>query len=311
MPEVNHSADRLYHLVEKLGNDFSLVQGLGGNVSFKSRGILYVKASGMRFGNVRDSGYFYRCSLRGENFDDDIPGQSGKPSIEAFLHALLPHTYVVHLHSHNAVAASMVTAPGMLVPDEIINQKVQVIPYARPGRELCDSIKSKVLRHDTEVLLLKNHGVVYFSDDIDSLDSLISRWEQVWRNLRETKSLRAFSPNDIGSELTADEHSHVVWQAENNWRVSPDHVVFLGATPDEFLQEFMSSRLILGKQKKQDFDAQTLTVRDEQIIWFVNLALSLPKRVLSTLSLDEALWLRNWDSEKHRVQLAERMFGNN
>lgn len=309
MPQVRKYLEDFYSLVEKLGRDFSLVQGLGGNASFKENGILSVKTSGTRFGDVRNKHYFYKCTLTGEDFNDDVPGQSGIPSIETFLHALLPQTYIIHLHSHNAVAASMIGSSKTMSDPKSTEQKVKFVPYARPGKPLSHQIKSQVLNSETEVLLLQNHGVIYFSDRVDLLENNILHWEEVWRNQRENRESRSFSPADVGKVLTKEEHEHVAWHAENNWRVSPDHVVFLGATPDEFMQEFELSRKILAKSASKPNESHALSAQDEQKIWFLNLALSLPKRMLPTLSLEEAIGLRDWESEKLRVQIAERNIG--
>ena len=49
--------------VSKLGKDFSLSQGLGGNCSYKTESTLHVKASGKRMADADEANFFYALSL--------------------------------------------------------------------------------------------------------------------------------------------------------------------------------------------------------------------------------------------------------
>ena len=90
-----------------ISNDELLVQGAGGNVSWKEDNTLWVKASGTWLENVNTESYI--CSglllntinseIKKNNYDfkpEPINKSSLKPSIETILHALMKEKYVVH-----------------------------------------------------------------------------------------------------------------------------------------------------------------------------------------------------------------------
>ena len=43
----------LIEITEKIGKDINLVQGPGGNISYKHNGFMYVKASGTKMSDVK------------------------------------------------------------------------------------------------------------------------------------------------------------------------------------------------------------------------------------------------------------------
>src|SRR5207302_779214 len=99
------------------------------------------------------------------------------PSVEALVHAILPHAYVDHTHSETVLALTN-TPSGADHIREAFGDSVVVIPYARPGfplaRLCCDLIKSE-LRADTRGLILLNHGIVSFGESArDSYERMIA-----------------------------------------------------------------------------------------------------------------------------------------
>ena len=111
--------DHLIDISKRYGSDSAYVLLGGGNTSMKADGVLYVKASGHALGSI-DAGGFVRMDLakldqiwhKQYSSDDQkredevladmmacrLEGEVSRPSVEALLHALLPFTYVVHLH---------------------------------------------------------------------------------------------------------------------------------------------------------------------------------------------------------------------
>ena len=86
-----------------------LVQGAGGNVSWKEDDTLWIKASGTWLSDAADDDIFIptnlvhlRAALTQGNFDVTpiVTSESSlRPSIETLLHALMPQRVVVHLHA--------------------------------------------------------------------------------------------------------------------------------------------------------------------------------------------------------------------
>ena len=289
-------------LLDRVGKDFSLTQGLGGNSSYKADGEMLIKASGMRLHDVKNPNYFYRVGVRDSDYFE-LPGrQTGKPSIEVFMHALLPRTFVLHLHSSAGVALSMAAGNNPQLRLRLEESGIALIPYCRPGEELKRAIFEALGNAEPAAFLLQNHGVLYFADSVDDLEHSISQFEALWTGLLEPFGSYALSPVDLNKTLSDSETERLLWQTANNWRVSPDHCVFLGETGQEWLEQLgmHEVRAILGLSDAEE----SLTVPQEQLLWFINVALSCPTEILPTLSLQEAQELRGWEAEKLRVSLA-------
>lgn len=98
----------------RIGRDRLLVQGAGGNVSYKSNGALWIKASGTWLADAASQEIFVpvdlahlQSAIARDDFEvspisRDVDARL-RPSIETLLHALLPHAVVAHLHEINAL----------------------------------------------------------------------------------------------------------------------------------------------------------------------------------------------------------------
>ena len=93
----------------KIGSDPLLVQGAGGNISWKEKDVLWVKASGKCMINAEKEDIFVPvnlCKIRNEikahNYTFNIQTLNTsklRPSIETVLHGLMPHKVVLHIHA--------------------------------------------------------------------------------------------------------------------------------------------------------------------------------------------------------------------
>jgi rhamnose utilization protein RhaD (predicted bifunctional aldolase and dehydrogenase)/NAD(P)-dependent dehydrogenase (short-subunit alcohol dehydrogenase family) len=173
-----------------LGAEPSLVLFGGGNTSVKlprlnvfdeEEDVLYVKGSGLDLATV-DEGGFVPTSLehlrrltRLEELDDltlarelrlaKLEPEAPAPSVEALLHAVLPHRYVDHTHAE-AVLALTNTPSGEEHVRSAFGRRVLVIGYAQPGFALGRACLELIgdLAPETIGLVLLNHGLVSFGD---------------------------------------------------------------------------------------------------------------------------------------------------
>jgi rhamnose utilization protein RhaD (predicted bifunctional aldolase and dehydrogenase) len=89
---------------------------------------------------------------------------SPAPSIEAILHAIIPHKYVDHTHA-DAVVTVTNTADGEQRIREIYGTQVVVVPYVMPGFDLareCARRFAVEAGEDTVGMVLLNHGIFSF-----------------------------------------------------------------------------------------------------------------------------------------------------
>jgi rhamnose utilization protein RhaD (predicted bifunctional aldolase and dehydrogenase) len=294
----------LESLLQKVGEDFDLTQGLGGNISFKNDEAIWVKASGKRLSAYASEGFYYKVRRTPGHFVDDLPGQVGKPSIEVFMHAFSEQRYVIHLHSAKAVALGMLASKSKAAKTAA-NSFSALMPYARPGEDLRKLLSSELTNDFEGTVLLANHGVLHVGNTVSELEETIFRFEESAGEILNWRDRLPFSPNDLSKAFTERERRGILWHSKVNWRISPDHCVFLGP---------IASSGLLGSLERAETPAELLpqsevedrhlSVSSEQLLWFFNVASLLPQEAFETIPESEAKDLSNWDAEKHRMKLA-------
>lgn len=295
--------DAFIRFIRRLSGDFSLVQGQGGNCSVKFGRLMYVKASGKRMKDVDRFEFFHKVRLVGEGrFADDISPQQTRPSIEVFLHAFLSSKYVLHLHSTAAVATSMKMSTDPQISIKLRSAGLAVVPYVRPGEQILRALPENVNQLNLGVLL-SNHGLVLADNSVQGLRKKLTAIENLLQGI--VCPAGRSTPADVLDSLDPELAAKVVWHMQNNWRVTPDHVVFLGSCPrPEFLSisEFDSVTTYLN------FISRSLalsTVQIEQLHWFVDLVSLLgANEKLRTLSMAEAKFLESWEPELMRRKMS-------
>ncbi|MEA2883735.1 MAG: hypothetical protein QOH32_2991 [Bradyrhizobium sp.] len=173
-----------------LGQDPRLVLHGGGNTSVKTRltdlngddvEVLCVKGSGWDMGSIEPMGLpavrltpLLRLRAR-QNLSDEemvrlqranlIDPAAPNPSVEALLHAFIPHKFVDHTHS-TAVLALTDQADGEALCREVFGARVGYVPYVMPGfglakaaAQVFDAVPS------AEGLILIKHGIFSFGAD--------------------------------------------------------------------------------------------------------------------------------------------------
>lgn len=294
-------------LISRLGSEFELAQGFGGNASVKYGSTMLVKASGKRLGAVNDEGYFYEVFISNGKYSDRKPYQSGRPSIETFLHAAFPQKYVVHLHSTFGVALSALAEKDAGLREKLHHSGVQLVRYVRPGQPLHLEIQRIYSGQETGSFLLQNHGTLFFSNSIYSLERMVRDFEELAKSLIKKDLTTLVRPESLDSPINSSQRWNAMWHALANWRVTPDHCVFLGPSPN-----FSTLRaLALSKTSRELFalgegKKGVVTPEGEQLGYFFNLSQCLPHQKFSTLSLSEALHLGGWELEKYRRLMASK-----
>lgn len=198
-----------------LGREPKLVLHGGGNTSVKTRvreitgeevDVLYVKGSGWDLADIEPVG-FPACrlsrllrlteleSLSDEEMVAQLRGQmldpsSPTPSVEALLHALIPHKFVDHTHA-NAVLSILDRPDSQKLVDEIWQGRVLLLPYVMPGFMLARAVRSIVDRLDgVDALLLDKHGIFTWGNDAkESYERMIEtvRKAEQWLCERRTR----------------------------------------------------------------------------------------------------------------------------
>ncbi|MBO8240544.1 class II aldolase [Prochlorococcus marinus XMU1412] len=174
----------LLEISQKVGADKLLVQGPGGNISYKNDNILYIKSSGQKLVDAKKRNIFVKTDLdkilysivndKEDPLDNSWDTEGGlKPSIETTLHALMPFKCVLHVHCVNTIS--------WLVRKDFYNSivpllkgiKWEVVKYKKPGKQLTNAVREVVKNDFPEVILLSNHGLVAGSNSPEEVYQLV------------------------------------------------------------------------------------------------------------------------------------------
>jgi rhamnose utilization protein RhaD (predicted bifunctional aldolase and dehydrogenase)/NAD(P)-dependent dehydrogenase (short-subunit alcohol dehydrogenase family) len=173
-----------------LGQDPRLVLHGGGNTSVKTRlvdlngedvDVLCVKGSGWDMGTIEPAGLpavrlppLLKLRPRETLSDEEmvrlqranlIDPAAPNPSVEALLHAFIPHKFVDHTHS-TAVLALTDQPDGEVLCREVYGARVGYVPYVMPGFGLAKAA-AQAFDADPSVegLVLVKHGIFSFGAD--------------------------------------------------------------------------------------------------------------------------------------------------
>jgi len=105
------------------------------------------------------------------------------PSVEAILHAILPHKYVDHTHA-DALLAITNTPDGERRVREIYGKDTVIVPYVMPGFDLarhCARQFAAEANQGTLGMVLMNHGIFSFGatarESYERMIALVARAE--------------------------------------------------------------------------------------------------------------------------------------
>jgi rhamnose utilization protein RhaD (predicted bifunctional aldolase and dehydrogenase) len=320
----------------QIGADPLLVQGAGGNVSWKDGDTLWVKASGTWLADaevkeifVPVDYLFLQTALSRQDYSVQpkaINNSLLRPSIETLLHALMPHRVVVHLHAIE-ILAHLVQAEATKKIRRLVGDAVKwvYVDYFKPGADLARSVSAQLkTKLDADVVFLGNHGVVIGGANVEevvaTLRTLLSKTQ-----LKIAQPIAEFGPTTRQSEFLAQgyipvEDKEVGRFAKDNglmrrvrcqWALYPDHVVFLGAQPAILDANFTSLDLTETANKKPPFifsendgvyqSLDVTAAQKSQLRCYYDVIVRQGEsEVLSVLGDQQVFELLNWDAEKYR-----------
>jgi rhamnose utilization protein RhaD (predicted bifunctional aldolase and dehydrogenase)/NAD(P)-dependent dehydrogenase (short-subunit alcohol dehydrogenase family) len=206
-----------------LGQDPRLVLHGGGNTSVKTRvhdlngeavEVLCVKGSGWDMGSIEPAGLpavrlapLLKLRARDKLSDEEmvclqranlIDPAAPNPSVEALLHAFIPHKFIDHTHS-TAVLALTDQPDGEALCREVYGARVGYVPYLMPGFGLAKaSAQAFELDPAVEGLILVKHGIFSFGADArqsyERMISLVTLAEERLAKNRKSMSVSASLP---------------------------------------------------------------------------------------------------------------------
>ena len=196
----NEDVGQRIYSARLLGREPALVMHGGGNTSVKTTArdlygepveVLRVKGSGWDLATIEPAGHpaVRRAPLlqlrRLQALSDEdmvnalrqnlLDSAAPNPSVEALLHAFLPHRFVDHTHA--VAVCALVDQPGAeALAREVWGERVACVPYIMPGFALAKAaIEAWEANPDVEGLILLKHGVLTFGETArESYERMIS-----------------------------------------------------------------------------------------------------------------------------------------
>lgn len=340
MTLVNSLKESIIDYCAKIGADSMLVQGAGGNVSWKDGDTLWVKASGTWLADAKIKDIFVPVDLRelqaeikAGNFAV-VPKVNSdsqlRPSIETLLHALMPHRVVVHVHAIEALVY-LVRENAKNEIREKLNSLIQweIVSYQKPGEALAKAVAGALeMTPDAKILLLQNHGVVIGGDDIaeveEQLSWLLSKLTappldfECDTIIPETISIgndQYYIPVDVLGIHSLAIDPYLFSRVKTDWALYPDHVVFLGHRSacynsvqlrKEDLSRNPMSELIFIKEHGVFARSGFSIAKQAQLKCYFDVIVRQPQHVrLKALDEQQISQLLDWDAEHYRQQIAK------
>jgi rhamnose utilization protein RhaD (predicted bifunctional aldolase and dehydrogenase) len=177
----------LARLSARLGADPLVIQGAGGNTSVKDGAVMWIKASGTQLADAVTRDIFVPCDLiamrealaagaaRADSPAEFLLQVGGlRPSIETSLHAVFPQRIVVHVHCVNTISLAIRSDAQAILQDRLAGFDWAFVPYAKPGAFLARAVRAE-LRPATDVVVLRNHGLIVAAETVAAADRLLDR----------------------------------------------------------------------------------------------------------------------------------------
>lgn len=332
---MNNTHVEVKALCAHIGNDSLLVQGSGGNASWKDANTLWVKASGTSLSDAMRTEIFIPVDLADlkheiarKNFHStpSVIGDSNlRPSIETMLHALMPQKIVLHLHAVEILAHLVRDNPVSVFKKKIGKSLLwSYVPYFKPGADLAAAVAEQVSENPSiEVVFLQNHGVVIGANTIDRVNDVLEKLITLLQNptiqtstVDEVESiniklLEAYKPCSDSKLNELATNKYLSSRIENEWVLYPDHAVFLGCKAkiltkkinfDELNNIYSDNPPFIFDLGVGVYESRNVTAAEiaQLRCYYDVLIRQAVSEELVTLSEDAVIDLLNWDAEKYR-----------
>lgn len=321
-----------------IGSDSTLIQGAGGNVSFKAEDALVVKGSGTCLREAGQRNILVQVSRKevlallerdAESFASLASAGGVRPSIETPLHALMPHTVVVHAHCVNTIARTVMGQDYDSFDRLLDGLSFSIVPYKRPGLPLACTVRDVLRRKMVDILILQNHGIIVGGNNVESAFALLYEVQKkmsIVPRIDKSPDLPFLQQrNDLGWAIPESPHWHSIATDAASFACAcvgplyPDHVVFLGGVTPVAHQEEPLSQAVERFEKMTKTHPRYMLYENGGILTPPDLltgeadmldALAhvcsrvKPDGSLVALSESNIVELHDWDAEKFRKMVS-------
>ncbi len=189
--------EALAAMSNKYGKNPEYVLAGGGNTSFKSQDLLWVKGSGTSLATIAPEDFVVlerpllnqmwtaqypadeaarEAEVLKDMMNARVRGENRRPSVETLLHDLFPQQYVLHVHP-TLVNGLTCALEGKAAMKKLLPEAVWV-DACKPGYILALECKKVMEAYkaengkDVQVLFLQNHGIFFAAETVEQIDEL-------------------------------------------------------------------------------------------------------------------------------------------
>ncbi|EAI1583559.1 class II aldolase/adducin family protein [Campylobacter lari] len=138
----------------------------GGNISIKNGEYFIIKASGEDLKKEHKISVF-KNNVNSFSYYKDYSVDIVKPSMEIKMHMVFKNKYVAHYHP--------VYILSYLCAREYKFENYKVIDFVLPGNDLYEALSKSYSYQEKGVVLLRNHGVVIYAEQIQDIIELYNQ----------------------------------------------------------------------------------------------------------------------------------------
>ncbi len=323
-------------ITEKVGKDINLVQGPGGNISYKDNGYMYIKASGTKMSDVKKKNIFvktnYKKILSAISNEDLDPVKNSweedngiRPSIETSMHAIMPHKFVLHVHCVNTLSWIVQKNYPNKLNSILKGENWSSVPYRKPGICLSKEIKKVIDQNKSDIILLSNHGIVAGADTPEKVYGLIKRISQklylgeLGNNKINVTNFNNYLLSEV-YKLPRFEYVHQIAFSRKHTLIATKGTLF----PDQIV--FLENGIVIINNVKDFKNLLKLRRNNLPVILIPNIGILVPNdfnevnenillglsMIISRIPINSSIKylkkreideLLNWDLEKHRQKI--------
>ncbi|EAL5963992.1 class II aldolase/adducin family protein [Campylobacter jejuni] len=163
----------------------------GGNISIKDNEYFIIKASGEDLKKEHKLSIF-KDNVNSFSYYQDYSMNIVKPSMEIKMHMVFKNKYVAHYHP--------VYILPYLCAEEYRFVNYKTIDFVLPGNDLYEALNKKYVYEKRGVILLRNHGVIIYAEQIQDILELYNQLKSEFFECNDF----AYTPDDAVDKINGE-----------------------------------------------------------------------------------------------------------
>ena len=178
---------KFFLMCQKSSFEHDLIQGRGGNLSYKFEDKIIITSSGIKMSKISMLSGFSVCDLSGQMIDK----KQDKPSMELQMHLKVDDKVVFHTHPIYLNVILCSENAKNIISSILDDYEYDYISYKAPGSELFSEF---IRSPESNIILLENHGLVCCGESFEEVFNLSLNINQLCKTwlIRNSKIFKMF-----------------------------------------------------------------------------------------------------------------------